>query len=180
MPEKVLDLFDQMKCKPDAVIVTVFFNACSKLVNDQTKKRAKEVLDRLPKGFLKNTISMNSAIDMLMRFGDVNGAEDLFETISKPDVMTYGAMINGYKINHEAKKCLSLFQRIEKDKIVFSAPLCVSLIGVCAQIGLVSTCHRVTNRIPSNFYKNLTVASCLIDMWVRNILPGRLLESIRI
>jgi pentatricopeptide repeat protein len=45
--------------------------------------------------FRNNTNLLNSAIHMLMRFGDVKCAERLFESIKKTDVISYGAMMKG-------------------------------------------------------------------------------------
>ena len=84
-----------MPFKPDEIMIVIFFNACAQLLNDQTKKRSKEVLKRLPENFLKNTILVNSAIDMLMRFGDVHGAEHLFNKLECKTVVSYGAMMKG-------------------------------------------------------------------------------------
>ncbi|CAF4639642.1 unnamed protein product, partial [Rotaria magnacalcarata] len=71
----------------------MLFNACAKLCNSHAIKIGRDTLNRLPTSFLRHSILVNSAIDMLMKFGDVNRAEVLFEKIKKKDIVTYGAMM---------------------------------------------------------------------------------------
>jgi hypothetical protein len=95
MPEKVFDLFDEMAVGPDAVTFTVLFNACAQFSDDRAKKVGMKLLNQMPKHFQTNDILLTSAIDMLMKFGDVTSAEHLFQMIKKKDIITYGAMIKG-------------------------------------------------------------------------------------
>ena len=95
MPEKVLDLFDEMVIKPDEFTLTLLFSACAHVSNDQAMKIGKKLLDQMPNSFRNSTILLTSAIHMLMRFGDVTSAEHLFDRIKKKDAITYGAMMKG-------------------------------------------------------------------------------------
>jgi pentatricopeptide repeat protein len=95
MPEKVVHLFDQMLLKADAVILMLFFNACADLVNEHAKKRGREVLKQLPRALLNNDKLMRSAVDMLMKFGDVDEAEQVFHSMKTKSVFTYAAMMKG-------------------------------------------------------------------------------------
>ncbi|CAF4682722.1 unnamed protein product, partial [Rotaria magnacalcarata] len=61
----------------------------------QAIKLGRDTLNRLPISFLRNPTLVNSAIDMSMKFGDVNQAENLFEKIQKKTLVTYGAMMQG-------------------------------------------------------------------------------------
>jgi hypothetical protein len=95
MSDKVLDLLDNMIIQPDAVTLTIIFNACAEVNDDRAKKIGNKLLDQMPNDFRNNTILLNSAIHMLMSFGDVKSAEKLFESIKKTDVISYGAMMKG-------------------------------------------------------------------------------------
>ncbi|CAF5227780.1 unnamed protein product [Rotaria magnacalcarata] len=99
MPEKVIKLFEKISIKIDEVIIILLFNACAKLCNNRAIKTGRDALNRLPTSFLQNQKLINAAIDMLMKFGDVNPAEVVFETTQNKTLVTYGAMMQGYQKN---------------------------------------------------------------------------------
>jgi pentatricopeptide repeat protein len=90
-----LDLFDHISSKADATLFTIAFSACTDLRNDRALQLGRTLLDKLPSEFLDDTILMNSAINMLMKFGDVAHAERLFQKLKKKSIVTYGAMMKG-------------------------------------------------------------------------------------
>src|SRR5689334_10019518 len=100
MCDKTLDLFEQIALNLNDVTYTIVFNACAQLSNDRARTIGKKLLDQIPKHFQNDNVVLTSAIDMLMRFGDVTGAEHLFQIIKKKYIITYGAMMNGYNINN--------------------------------------------------------------------------------
>ncbi|CAF4201899.1 unnamed protein product, partial [Rotaria magnacalcarata] len=93
--EKVLDLFDEMKIEPNQFTLSTLFNACAVLNNNRAMKTGKKPLDEMPENYRNNIITSNSAIDMLMKFGDVESAERIFRSIKAKDIITYGAMVKG-------------------------------------------------------------------------------------
>ena len=95
MPAKALELFRGMPMKPDEVIVTLLFNACAKLANADAVKLGNDILKQLTATSLENHTLVNSAIDMLMKFGDVKQAELLFQRSRNKTVVTFGAMMQG-------------------------------------------------------------------------------------
>jgi hypothetical protein len=97
MPEKVLQMFDTMSVKPDEVITIILFNACAKVADPRAVKLGKMMLTQPPAVFFENHILMNSATDMLMKFGEVNEAEQLFKKIKRKNSIVYGAMMQGHK-----------------------------------------------------------------------------------
>jgi pentatricopeptide repeat protein len=58
-------------------------------------KLGNDVMQRLPPASLDSFIAANSAIDMLMKFGDVKRAEQVFEQSKSKNLVTYGAMMRG-------------------------------------------------------------------------------------
>ena len=95
MPEKVLDLLNEMEVEPDGVTLTVIFNACAQLSNDRAKEIGTKLLKQMPKDYRSSNNMINSAIHMLMKFGDVKSAEDLFGLTKKKDIITYNAVMKG-------------------------------------------------------------------------------------
>ncbi len=95
MPEKVLDLFDEMSIKPDEVTLTLLFNACTQVGDERAKKIGKKLLDQMSNNFQSTNNKLNSALHMSMKFGDVKRAEHVFNLIKNKDSISYGLMING-------------------------------------------------------------------------------------
>ncbi|CAF5229424.1 unnamed protein product [Rotaria magnacalcarata] len=95
MFERALDLFEQIHLNFDSVTYTVIFNACAGLVNDRAMKIGKELLAKMPENYRNDDITSTSAIDMLMKFGDVESGERIFRSVETKNIITYNAMIKG-------------------------------------------------------------------------------------
>ncbi|CAF4450017.1 unnamed protein product, partial [Rotaria magnacalcarata] len=106
--EKVLDLFDEMKIEPNQFNLSTLFNACAVLNNNRAMKIGKKLLDEMPENYRNDNITSNSAIDMLMKFGDVESAERIFRSMKTKNIITYNATIKGYVGNEMFEKALDL------------------------------------------------------------------------
>lgn len=95
LPEKALDRYESMSIQSDEVTYLILFNACAALANERAKTLGQRVLKQMPSDFLKNENLVNSAIDMLMKFGDVTQAEHLFKRLKKKTLVSYGALMQG-------------------------------------------------------------------------------------
>jgi len=165
MSDKALDLFEQISPDPDNVIYIVIFNACAQLKNDRAKKVGKKVLDQILNKSVTNNVVLTSAIHMLMNFGDVKSAEQLFESIKKNNVVSYGVMMKGYNLNNNPLKCLKLFEKMKKQDIIPDEIIFILLIRACSQLSMLSICQSIVAQIPSYLYNNQRICSALIDMW---------------
>ena len=95
MPKKVLDLVEQVNIEPDQVTLTTVLSACAQVADDRAKQIGRKILQQMPEDFQANNYIRTSAINMLMKFGDVESAEQLFELTKKKDIIIYGAMMKG-------------------------------------------------------------------------------------
>ncbi|CAF4379290.1 unnamed protein product, partial [Rotaria sordida] len=95
MSEKVLDLFVQTNIQPNHIILTILFTACAHVANDRAKNIGRKLLQQMPQHFYNNNFILTSALNMLMKFDDVESAENLFQIMKKKDVIAYGAMMKG-------------------------------------------------------------------------------------
>ena len=166
MPQKVLELFPKMTVEPDRVISTLLFNACAKVATPQAIELGENLLARMPDSYCSNPIVMGSAINMLMRFGRVPLAEDLFSRMKKRDVSTYGVMINGFYLNEQPDRCLQLFHVLQQQRIPIDEPIAMSMVGACSQLGIRSTCRDVIDHLPSRTREGIRVKTAMVSMWV--------------
>ena len=164
--DKALDLFEQIPFNLDDVIYIITFNACAQLSNDRAKQIGRKLLNKMPVDFRNNNILITSAIDMLMKFGDVQYAEKLFRMNRKKNIITYGAMMNGYNINNEPLKCLQLLEEIKQHGFILDEFVSTILINACARLSMLSKCQSIIEKIPSHLYNNQRIQNSLIHMWV--------------
>ncbi|UJR34285.1 hypothetical protein I4U23_021689 [Adineta vaga] len=71
---------------------------------------------------------------MLMKFGQVEDAEDFFRQVKTFDSTIYGTIMNGYKINNQPFECLSIFEEVKKKNVEINIPIALALIGACAHL----------------------------------------------
>ncbi|CAF5215490.1 unnamed protein product, partial [Rotaria magnacalcarata] len=95
MAEKAFDLLDEMEIKPDSFTLAILFKACAELANDRALKIGRKLLDEMPENYRNDNITSTSAINMLMKFGDIQSAERIFRSNKKKDIITYNAIIKG-------------------------------------------------------------------------------------
>ena len=94
MAKKAVDVFEQVK-GPDAVISMLIFNDCSQLQTEDTLALAKKVSSNLSASRMSNPFIISSLIHMLMKSGDVKGAEGVFTKTDAKCLPIYGAMMKG-------------------------------------------------------------------------------------
>ena len=95
MPEKVLDLIDTMTIPPNAYTLSVIFRACGQVNNERAKYIGYELIDQMPIDFRADIVLQNSVLSMLMNFHEVGRAEEVFRSMKRRDVISYGAMMDG-------------------------------------------------------------------------------------
>ena len=166
LPEKALDVFDDVSSEANDVLYTIAFSACADLSNERAVQSGKKYLEQMPRTFLNDTVVISSAIHMLMKFSDVAHAEDLFSRMKEHDAYSYGVMLNGYNTNRNPHKCLMLFEQLKRQNIRCNESIYISMIGACSQIGLTYNCQEILDQIPSQAKGSPALKRCIIDMWV--------------
>ncbi|CAF4920887.1 unnamed protein product, partial [Rotaria magnacalcarata] len=136
--EKILDLFDEMKIEPNQLTLTILFNASAVLNNNRPMKTGKKLLAEMPENYRNHNVISTSAIDMLMKFGDVEGAETIFRSVKAKgaDIYgadIYGALMNGYNLNGESWKCFKVFEEMNEKDIIPDEIAWNVLIGACSK-----------------------------------------------
>ncbi|CAF1576482.1 unnamed protein product, partial [Rotaria magnacalcarata] len=165
MFEKSLDLFEQIDIELDDVTYTIAFNCCAKLCNIRAMKIGKKLLAEMPENYRNDNITSTSAIDMLMKFGDVESAERFFRSIKAKGADIYGALMNGYNLNGESWKCFKIFEEMKEEDIIPDEIAWNILIGACSKSGMLHHCQYIVNQVPLNIQNKILIQNALIDMW---------------
>jgi pentatricopeptide repeat protein len=110
---------------------------------------------------------INSAIDMFMKFGDIDQAERLFDAMKKRCIATYGAMMQGYVINDRSEKALDLFEDLPMEPnrmiyaIVYSA--CASSCNDrAAQLAM-----KCLGQMPKSFLNEIVLLGSILQMMMK-------------
>jgi pentatricopeptide repeat protein len=167
MPEKVLQMFDTMPVPPNEVITTILFNACAKVTDPHSRVLGKHVLNQLPAAFFEDHILANSAIDMLMKFGEVQEAERLFSRMKKPDPASYGIMVNGYNINCLPERAMDLFDQASS---ALNANMYINIYSTCAALSnerAIKLGKQLLHKMPKMLNDNLIVVGSAIHMLMK-------------
>ena len=110
MADGTFDLFEQLSVNPNNIIYTIVFKACASLPNERSIRIGKELLDQISNTLPMDNVLSNTAVHMLMRFRDIQGAERIFETTNKKNVITYGAMMQGNDPSYQLYSTELLFR----------------------------------------------------------------------
>lgn len=163
-------MFRSLSVRPDPVLITLLFNACARLLTAEAMSFGMRTLRHYRKEtfFFAHQRLFNSALDMLMKFNQIEQAEELFAArTNRTDPTSFAVMMNGYYINQQTQDCLKLFDSLQKSKIPINDSIAVPLVSAAAQMGLLSICHRISKEIRLEEKTDLRVKNVLIDMWVR-------------
>ncbi|CAF0947573.1 unnamed protein product [Adineta ricciae] len=170
MPEKAIDLFEQIK-NPNEVIVTLLFNACAQLPSEGSLSLIKSVWKKYQNTRLLDDQALTALIDALMRCGDVNQAETIFDQSANKVLHMYGAMMKGYihfgyLLNRTPNKTLRLYHQIKNMKTTQSNFIIYLLaINASSQIAMAAECQSIVDEIPQHILLNTQISNSLIDMW---------------
>lgn len=167
--EEALTLCQQMTIKPDHFILTILFDICGKLVDEQALEVGRKIFSQMEKIHRQNAVVMASALNMFMRNTDVKKAEEVFHSIRSKNHIMFGAMMKGYNMNDLPLRTLSLVEQMKKEKIEPDQIIYVLACHACSQIGMIDYARSIVAQIPTRFLDDSILQNTLIDMWASAI-----------
>ncbi|CAF1523270.1 unnamed protein product, partial [Adineta ricciae] len=167
MFEKVLDLFESLPLKLDGVIYTIVLSACAYLCDDRAMRIGKQLMDSLPSSLRCSDSVMNSMIFMLMKFGNVDEAEQLVHQMKHKSIYTYGAMMKGYNHNQMFQKVLDLFQTLplNPDEAIYT--IAISSCGQLSNDRATRIGKQLIDNLPENLKGSEKVMNSTIFMLMK-------------
>jgi pentatricopeptide repeat protein len=162
---KAVELFNEVK-NPDEILVTLLFHACAELRTNEALNLVKKVSSTIPKSFYFNPRLLTSLLDALMKCGDIEHAQSLFNTSTNKVLPMYGAMMKGYNISNNPLKTINLFNQMKIDGIEGDLVIYLVLIKALSKIGDYCLCQSFVEQIPHCFFADTQIQTVLIDMWV--------------
>eukprot|EP01018_Ginkgo_biloba_P030250 Gb_03345 [translate_table: standard] len=167
--EEALALFYHMQLEgiqPDNFTFPCVLSACASLSALQQGKKIHAHI--IKSGFESNVIVGTTLIGMYAKCSSIENARQVFDRISKRDVVSWNAMISGYASNSCADRALDLFSRMQLEGVKPSLVTIVSILPAFADLADLQHGERFHDYIKgSGFESNVIVKSALVDMYVK-------------
>jgi pentatricopeptide repeat protein len=164
---KCFSEMQQVGVKAEPVTVTSVLPACAHLKDLQRGKEIHTYIIR--SGFQGDVLVGNALIDMYLKCGNIENANQVFEGMLQRDVISFTTMITGYTQNGHSNKAFKLLQQMEllgmkPDSVTFA-----SVLPACTHIAALRCGKEIHDHIIRHgFNSDVFVGNALIDMYAKN------------
>eukprot|EP01018_Ginkgo_biloba_P014303 Gb_06899 [translate_table: standard] len=164
---EALTLFHKMQLqdvKPNSVTMVSVLPACAHLAALQ---QGKWIHDFIIRSGLETDVSVGTAlIDMYAKCGNLNVACQLFEEMSKRDVVLWNTMITGYGMHGNAKDALALFVQMQRTLVKPNHVTFICVLSACSHAGLVDEGWQYFNCMSQDYHiiPRLEHYACMVDL----------------
>ncbi|CAA0831438.1 Putative pentatricopeptide repeat-containing protein [Striga hermonthica] len=119
-------------------------------------------------GMGSNVFVNTALVDMYAKCGDMDKARTLFEEMPERDMVTWGAVIQGYAANGLPNEALEFFHRMLAHGLRPDCYVIVGVLSACARLGALQLGERAHAMMEEKeFTKNPVVGTALIDMYAK-------------
>eukprot|EP00253_Pinus_taeda_P006408 PITA_06408 len=117
---------------PNCVTVAIVLQACAHLASLQ---QGMSIHGYILRRHLEVDVFVgNFLIDMYVKCGNVEMAQQVFDKMLRSDVVSWSAMITGYTQSGHAKEALSLFQKMQLEGLRPNSFTMASVLPACAHL----------------------------------------------
>ncbi|CAN1748005.1 Pentatricopeptide repeat-containing protein At4g22760 [Linum perenne] len=144
-PQEALQLFSQMLkthgyIQPDKITLVSVISACSQL-GDMTFGSWIESYIR--NAGIDRDDQLNTAlIDLYAKCGNIQKADELFNSLNKKDMVAYSAMISGFGMNGKINEAIKLFEAMEEAQIPPNLATYTGLLSAYCHAGMVEEGYK--------------------------------------
>ncbi|XP_022774551.1 pentatricopeptide repeat-containing protein At5g39350-like isoform X2 [Durio zibethinus] len=119
-------------------------------------------------GFERDSFVMNSLLTMYMNCRKKEEGGKVFDSMWKPNVVSWNSMISGYFKNGCAEEALGIFNKMADDEVEMDCATVVSVLPVCGFLKELQVGRRVYELVKKNGWgKEIVVRNALIDMFAK-------------
>nr|GMD14925.1 pentatricopeptide repeat-containing protein At5g56310 [Ipomoea batatas] len=167
-------MVDSSGVKPDEVAMLAALSACANLGDLELGESIHTYIEQHQ---LQRTVSLNNAlIDMYAKSGSIQKAVQLFESMTKKNVVTWSTLISGLATNGLGREALDMFSRMEGAGIKPNDVTLIAVLSACSHAGFVELgrWYFYTMEERYGIQPNIKHYGCIIDLLGRF---GRLQEA---
>ncbi|XP_010257751.1 PREDICTED: pentatricopeptide repeat-containing protein At5g39680 [Nelumbo nucifera] len=183
LSSEVLRLFKTMNLdgtlQPNEYIFTTVISSCSDIRALEEGKQCHCYV--LKSGLLSYSYVKNALLYMYSSCSDVQGAFEVFETVSGSDILSYNSMIHGLLEHGYLNKALEVLIKMVSEPVVWDNITYVTVINLCKHLKDLNLGLQIHNRIFRTGLKlDVFICSAIIDMYgkcgkifsARNVFDG--------
>ncbi|XP_071698860.1 pentatricopeptide repeat-containing protein At1g05750, chloroplastic [Rutidosis leptorrhynchoides] len=168
--EHALEWFREMQAsgvEPDYVTVVAVISACANLCALGLGLWIHKFV--LVKGMKENVRINNSLIDMYCRCGCTEFARQVFDNMSKRNLVSWNSIIVGFALNGNPDETLRYFYRMQKDGYTPDEVTFTGALTACSHAGIVDEGLKLFDMMVNDYKISPTIEhyGCLVDLYSR-------------
>eukprot|EP00253_Pinus_taeda_P019276 PITA_19276 len=151
---------------PNCVTAAIVLQACAHLASLQ---QGMSIHGYILRRHLEVDVFVgNFLIDMYVKCGNVEMAQQVFDKMLRSDVVSWSAMITGYTQSGHAKEALSLFQKMQLEGLRPNSFIMASVLPACAHLKSLPEGKCIHGCIiRRGFEFDVVVSTALVDMYAK-------------
>lgn len=166
---EAIDMFRRLLetgLRPDGFTLVRVVAACAQLGDLRTGEWVHRCVVDI--GIGTNIFVSTALVDMYAKCGKMESARVVFDEMHEKDIVTWGAMIQGYASNGLPKEALDLFHRMQRENLKMDCYTTVGVLSACARLGALELGEWASGLIDEKeFLSNPVLGTALIDMYAK-------------
>ncbi|KAI5065693.1 hypothetical protein GOP47_0020388 [Adiantum capillus-veneris] len=167
--EDALNCLRQMRHQgfsPNDVTFIGSLKACATLGKTHMGQELHAEVVKLGLDAIENVVA-NAIIDMYTKFGLLAEAQSVLETLSSPDVVSFGGLIAGYAQHGHGEEAMLCFNRMHSERISPNGLIFVSILKACGYMEAFHEGFQIHSQIVKEgvHEKDVIVNRSLLDMY---------------
>ncbi|KAL2346104.1 hypothetical protein Fmac_000104 [Flemingia macrophylla] len=161
-----LSLFLSMPPPPDNFTFPFLLKCCARSNLAPQGRQLHALLTKL--GLAPDPYIRNALIHMYSHFSDLGLALALFDTMPRPDVVSWTSVIHGLVNNDRPVEALQFFHRMLECGVQVNEATVVSVLRACADLGALTLGRKVHDIAQQlGIHSVFNVATALVDMYAK-------------
>ncbi|XP_024537511.1 pentatricopeptide repeat-containing protein At2g13600-like [Selaginella moellendorffii] len=130
-----LDVFARMDCEPDTFTYVTALKGCESLA---TLSAGQQIHIRICRaGLEQDQVVATALVDFYMKCGSMRRAEEIFNSMSSPDIISWNTLIAGYSSNGNYSQVFALAEQIRDGGVQMNGITLTCILMACSHMGLV-------------------------------------------
>lgn len=150
--------------KPNSATIASLLRACAGLSLLQKGKEAHCISIR--NSYIEDAFVCTALIDMYSKCGDLDSAYSVFQAAGSKTLPSWNSMIMGFSSYGHGKEAISLFYRMQEERIQPDAITMTALLTGCKHSGLIDEGWKFFDSMETKYRITPTIQhySCMVDL----------------
>lgn len=169
--EDAFTCFQQMQLggfSPDEVTFVCMLKACGSI---QALERGQEIHAQIVREKLlqKSIVVANGLVDMYVKCGLLEKAQEVFDELLVRDTVTWNTLIAGYAYHGHGEEALHYFDLMQLRGFTPNAITFICALKACGNIGALDTAQEIHAQVLKErlLEKHIMIANTLVDMYAK-------------